>query len=227
MQIKALNRRNGRAAWIGLGLLCALAGALLAAAPPARAVEPAPDAGAAPSVAPEPLRNPGPPLPSPTSPTPALPDLAPVPPPPEPAKQGLDWHAVVKGNAVMVDVTDPTSRYRVERIALVRPDGSRLYAPRVTRLVEHSFGTKAVEPSGPFSLDLKGGSSSGVGVGLGIGGPVHSRDVDKRPRTVTRARIELLDPKAYRAGWTRWKIAAELVDSEGAASTAEFPAPGP
>jgi hypothetical protein len=214
--------------------IAAAAGALwaLSAAHPAGAQGPSgdtpPHEDAGPSFAPNPMPSPGPPLPSPASPTPALPKLDLTSPDAlEPEKPNLAWHAVLDRDTVAVELTDPTSHYRVDRIELIGPDGTRVYAPQVTRQVERSFATEPVGPSGPFSLDVKGGSASGVGVGLGLGGPVHTHNVDKKPKTVTRARIELPDPTAYRAGWARWKIAAELVDSEGVTSTAEFPAPGP
>jgi hypothetical protein len=219
--------------WQRSALAAALALWALSAALPAAAQGPSggtPTQGdeAAPSVAPNPLPSPGPPLQSPTSPTPALPKLDLTNPDTlEPEKPNLAWHTVLDRDTVAIELTDSTSHYRVDRIALIGPDGTRIYAPQVTRQVERSFATVPVGPEGPFSFDVKGGSASGVGLGLGLGGPVHTRNVDKKPKTVTRARIELPDPKAYRAQWTRWKISAELVDSEGTASTTELPAPGP
>jgi hypothetical protein len=238
MQTKGLHMKwRTAAAAMGVALW-----ALFAALPHAPAQvtpnpPPAPNPAAPNLLMPNPATpNPGTPNPVPSYP--AAPNLqAPDPDSPNlakpsretlnPAQPKLAWHAVLQGDVVVVELTDPTSFYRVDSVELIGPGGIQIPAPELRREVERSFATKAVEPSGPISLDVAGGSSSGVGVGIGLGGPIHSHNVDPKPKTVTHARIELPDPATYRADPSRWKLSAQLLSSEGGTSHAEYPAPAP
>ncbi|HLI10117.1 MAG TPA: hypothetical protein VKY65_00835 [Alphaproteobacteria bacterium] len=141
---------------------------------------------------------------------------------PEPGPS-LGWRTRFDGGAVIVLLSDPTSQYRVERIELLGPDGARLPSGPLERTVERSYGYETEFPSSGFSL--LGSSSTGIGIGTGV--PMARKDRDAPPRTLTSTRITLPDPTGYRRSFSRWKIAIELSDAEGAPAFVEIPAPSP
>jgi len=164
----------------------------------------------------------------------APPPGAPPPPPgfegkplAEPAGPSLDWRTAIEGDAVTVTITDATSHYRVEQVELLGPGGVRLPAGPLERQVERSYGYTTETPPGTFALGVFGGSSSGVGLGMGANKPLGIHDSNGPPRTTTRARIALPDPAAYRRDSAAWKLAVQLIDSQGANSLVEIPAPRP
>lgn len=145
----------------------------------------------------------------------------------EPAGPSLAWHTALEGDAVVVELVDATSHYRVEKVELLGPAGERIAADQLTRQVEHRYGYSTDYPPGPFSIGVAGGSSSGVGLAIGANVPLGIHDSNALPRTTTRARIALSDPGAYRANAQAWKISAQLIDSKGDTSFIEIPAPMP
>jgi hypothetical protein len=145
----------------------------------------------------------------------------------EPAGPSLDWRTALEGDAVTVTITDATSHYRVEQIELLGPGGVRLPAGPLERQVERRYGYTTETPPGTFALGVFGGSSSGVGLGMGANKPLGIHDSNAPPRTTTRARIALPDPAAYRRDAGAWKLAVQLIDLQGADSLVEIPAPRP
>jgi hypothetical protein len=171
------------------------------------------------------------PAPPPSVPPPAAHASAPPPAPvsrPAPATTApsLAWQTALAGDTVTVELTDATSYYRVEKLELLGPGGIRLTAG-LTRQVERNYGYSTDYPPGTFSVGVTGGSSSGVGLGVGTNVPLGIHDRDAPPRTVTRGKIALPDPAAYRADPKAWKIAAQLIDRNGENSFFEIPAPAP
>jgi hypothetical protein len=147
---------------------------------------------------------------------------------PDSTAPGLEWHAILDGNAVEVELVDATSHYRVEKVTLTGPGGVEIASGPLTRKVERSYGYgPGGYPPGGIGVDVFGGSSTGVGVSVGtathFGGPAYNL----ARNTHTRTRIALTDPAAYRSDAKAWKIAVELIDSAGETSLVEIPAPPP
>jgi hypothetical protein len=149
------------------------------------------------------------------------------------AEPNLDWHATLQGNVITVEFDDATSRYRVEKVELVEPNGARIPSAPLSRAVDRNFGYSTDLPPGTFVVGVFGGSSGvdgGAHLGIGRGfdnKPLGIHDTDVPSKTTTRARITLPDPAAYRADAKEWRIAVELLDSNGRTSFFELPAPPP
>lgn len=236
--VSATSRANiTKAMKRALAFACLLALIAYGATLSPKATEPGLPALAPPAVTPPATSPPaGAPAPTPTpslkgGEPPPLPSLENIEPPPDkkevPAGPNLAWHTALEGDVVVVELTDATSHYRVEKLDLLGPDGIRITGGELTRLVEHRYGSSTEGPSGPFGLAVSGGSSSGVNVGIGINTPRPARNITPPPKTTTHARIGLPDPAAYRANAQAWKISAQLIDSKGETSFVEIPAPTP
>ncbi|HYB09385.1 MAG TPA: hypothetical protein VEJ16_06925 [Alphaproteobacteria bacterium] len=154
----------------------------------------------------------------------------------------LEWHATLQEDVVAVEFDDSSSRYRVEKVELLGPNGARIASAPLARTVERNFGYSTDVPPGTFVVGLFGGSAGldgGVrgGIGHGFDNDPVGRGLDNRPlgirdtgvpsKTTTRARITLADPAAYRKDVKDWKIWVELLDSNGETSHFEFSAPAP
>lgn len=161
-----------------------------------------------------------PPVPAPSAPPASRPT-------PEPAGPSLAWHTALEGDTVLVELADATSHYRAEKVELVGPAGRRIAASQITREVERNYGYGPDGGPTGIGLNLFGSSSRGVGIGIGAGVPVGTVNYSGQPKTVTHARIALLDPVAYRANAAAWTIAVELIDKEGEAAFITIPAPAP
>jgi hypothetical protein len=150
-----------------------------------------------------------------------------------PAQPGppIAWTGGLDGNVLQVEIIDRYGHYRVDRVSLVSPQGQEYVAPELTYLGPRYGGSGGGGVSNVgIGVGGWGGSSSGTSVGLGLGFPLGGssppRDVDANaPRTV--ARIPLPDPQAYRYNPMGWTVRVRLLDSAGAASIAQFPAPLP
>jgi hypothetical protein len=149
------------------------------------------------------------------------------------ARPGPDvrWRSGIEGDVVTVDIIDRFGYYRVDRVALVSPDGQEIPAQDLTRYAARYDSSVGASNVG-IGLGSWGGSSSGVGVGFGLGFPLGgssssaSSDPDRNaPHTV--ARVALSDPDRYRRTARDWTVRVRLIDSAGAASVAQFPAPLP
>ncbi|HEY6335123.1 MAG TPA: hypothetical protein VI113_04480 [Alphaproteobacteria bacterium] len=153
------------------------------------------------------------------------------------AEPSLDWHATLQDDVIAVEFIDATSRYRVESVELVGPNGARIPSAPLTRAVDRNFGYSTDVPPGTFVIGVFGGSSGLDGnlhgglhgdIGRGFDNrPLGIRDTGVPSKTTTRARIMLPDPAAYRADVKKWKIAIELLDSNGETSHFALPAPAP
>lgn len=168
-------------------------------------------------------------VPSPPSPSASAPPVArPAPAQPGPA---ISWRGGLDGDVVQIEIIDRFGYYRVDRVALVSPQGQE-YAARELTYFAPSYSRPGASSNVGVGVSSWGGSSSGTHVGLGLGFPLggwsssSSSDPDRNaPRTV--ARIVLPDPRAYRSNPQGWTVRARLLDSFGAASVAQFPAPLP
>jgi hypothetical protein len=194
------------------------------------------DEGAAGANAPPPAATP-----SPQAATPApLPPGTVVPGPPpaaallgtvEPVAPDVRWKTAVQGDAVQVEVIDPASHYRVERIDLIAPDGQVLAAKEITRIAASTDAPYAYNRP-EFGVAGFGGSG-GSGVHLGVGmafplgsGPPSPTDPD-RYATRTIAVMYVPDPVAYLRTADRWTVRVRLLDPAHVAYSVQFPAPIP
>jgi hypothetical protein len=177
-----------------------------------------------------PTAAPGPttaPAPSASAAPPAVPPPAQQPAPPGPP---IGWRGGMDGDVVQIEIIDRFGHYRVDRVALVSPQGQEYVARELTYFAP-SYSSSGGASSVGFGVGGWGGSSSGTSVGLGLGIPLggfssSSSDPDRNaPRTV--ARITPPDPEGYRRNPAGWTVRVRLLDSSGAASVAQFPAPLP
>ena len=137
------------------------------------------------------------------------------------AAPSIDWRTEVRGDDLMVRLSDRRGYYRVEEVSLVAPSGRSFPAFELTREVVRE--DDAYYPYGP-GVGIGGGfgsggsSSVGVGVSVPLGGG-HTRSGG----AWTEARIPL--PSPPRTIGPNWKIVVELSDPYGAPRVAELPAP--
>lgn len=151
---------------------------------------------------------------------------------PMPAQQGpaIRWRGGLDGDVLQIEIVDRFGYYRVDRVSLVSPQGQEYVSHELTYFAP-SYGRPGASSNVGVGVSSWGGSSSGTSVGLGIGFPLGgfsspSSDPDRNaPRTV--ARITLPDPEGYRRNPVGWTVRVRLLDSAGAASIAQFPAPLP
>jgi len=148
----------------------------------------------------------------------------------QPVATDVRWKAEMQGDVVQVEIVDPASRYRVERVELVSPDGAAIEAREVTRIAATDTVYPPRRPA--FGLGGFGGSGgSGVHLGLGMALPLGSSppspvDPD-RGSARTIAVFYLPDPARYRRTADRWSVRVHLVDAARVAYTVRFPAPTP
>lgn len=143
------------------------------------------------------------------------------------APPGLDWRTSIDGDVLAVELTDHKGYYRIERVALVGPNGETIGANELTReTVRGDAGD--YDPSGVgVGIGAHGGSRGGH-VSLGFSFPLNG----PRPRpspaiTLTYARIRIPDAEAYRRTAGRWQIEIFVTDPAGESSLAQIPAPTP
>jgi hypothetical protein len=140
------------------------------------------------------------------------------------------WRSALEGDTVQIEVIDRFGYYRVDRVALVSPEGQEFPAHDVTHFAP-SYDSAGGSSSVGVGMSSWGGSRSGTSVGLGLGFPLGgsprvSSDPDRNaPRTV--ARVQVPDLERYRRTAANWKVRVRLLDSAGGASVAQFPAPVP
>jgi hypothetical protein len=143
------------------------------------------------------------------------------------APPGLDWRTTISGDVLGVELTDHQGYYRIERVALLGPDGETVGANELTRQTVRG-DADAYDHSGvDVGIGAHGGSRGGH-VGLGFSFPLNG----PRPRpspaiTRTEARIQIPDAEAYRATAGRWRIEIFVTDPAGASAIARIPAPRP
>ena len=141
------------------------------------------------------------------------------------ARPGLDWRTTITGDVVTVELTDHKGYYRIERVALVGPNGETVGANELTRETVRRDANAYTHRGVDVGIGAHGGSRGGH-VGLGFSFPLNG----PRPSpaiTLTYARIRIADAEAYRRTAGRWKIEIFVTDPAGGASIARIPAPRP
>jgi hypothetical protein len=137
----------------------------------------------------------------------------------------VSWRSGFQGGVIWVEVIDPASFYRVERIDLVAPDGQAFAAHEITR-TQARYDYRADEGANVGVGAWGGSHHSGVGVGVGF--PLNGRGVERADSaTHSVARFQLGDPRMYRRTAANWSVLVRLVDHNGHPSVARFPAPRP
>lgn len=139
------------------------------------------------------------------------------------AEPAIDWRTEVRGDDLLVRLSDRRGYYRVEEVSLVAPSGRSFPAFELTREIVRE--DDAYYPYGP-GMGIGGGfgSSGSSSVGVGVSVPLGGGHARSGGGAWTEARIPL--PPAPRAIGPDWKIVVELSDRDGAPHTAELPAPG-
>ncbi len=141
------------------------------------------------------------------------------------AQPGLDWRTTIAGDVLAVEITDHKGYYRIERVALLGPNGETVGANELTRETVRGNADAYDHRGVDVGIGAHGGSRGGH-VGLGFSFPLNG----PRPRpspaiTLTYARIRI--PDAYRRTAGRWQIEIFVTDPAGASSIARIPAPRP
>lgn len=139
------------------------------------------------------------------------------------AQPGLDWRTTIAGDVLAVEITDHKGYYRIERVALLGPNGETVGANELTRETVRGDADAYDHRGVDVGIGAHGGSRGGH-VGLGFSFPLNG----PRPSpaiTLTYARIRI--PDAYRRTAGRWQIEIFVTDPAGASSIARIPAPRP
>ncbi len=140
-------------------------------------------------------------------------------------KPALVWHTQVVGGVLEVEITDPNGYYRVERVALVSPNGETYPAQETTR---ETVRDEARPYGGSVGIGIGGGygSHSGGSVGVGLSFPLSGDGYGPVVRR-TRARIRLPEAIAAAGAAEPWAIEIGLTDPAGRAVVARIPGPQP
>lgn len=129
----------------------------------------------------------------------------------------------IDGSTVQVEAAHQSYDHRVERIALVGPDGRTYPADdTVTETVRHSgygYGGQSV------GVGIGGGTGGHSGVGVGVGLGLGSLGGGSYPVFRTTARIPIPDKDAYRRAPQDWKIAVTVGQRAGGEQVITEPAP--
>jgi hypothetical protein len=147
-----------------------------------------------------------------------------------PVGPAVNWRSGFEGDQIWVEVIDPASFYRVDRVDLVAPDGRAFAARDVSRTqARYDYTTGSAGNVGVGMSSWGGSHHSGTAVGLGIGFPLGGGRGYEREDNATRslARFQLADPESYRRTAANWSVRVRLVDRYGQPSVARFPAPAP
>ena len=141
------------------------------------------------------------------------------------ARPGLDWRTTITGDVLAVEITDHRGYYRIERVALLGPDGETVGANELTRETVRRDADAYDHRGVDVGIGAHGGSRGGhVGLGFSfpLNGPSRSPAI-----SLTYARIRIPDAEAYRRTAGRWKIEIFVTDPAGASGIARIPAPRP
>ncbi len=141
------------------------------------------------------------------------------------APPGLDWRTTIAGDVLAVELTDHKGHYRIERVALVGPNGETVGANELTRETVRGDADAYDHRGVDVGIGAHGGSRGGH-VGLGFSFPLNGPS-PSAAITLTYARIRIPDAEAYRRTAGRWKIEIFVTDPAGASSIARIPAPRP
>jgi len=141
------------------------------------------------------------------------------------AQPGLDWRTTIAGDVLAVEITDHKGYYRIERVALLGPNGETVGANELTRETVRGDADAYDHRGVDVGIGAHGGSRGGH-VGLGFSFPLNGPRPSPSPAiTLTYARIRI--PDAYRRTAGRWQIEIFVTDPAGASSIARIPAPRP
>ncbi len=114
-----------------------------------------------------------------------------------------------------------------EQVELVAPGGAAAAAYQMDETRQVSI------PQQDSGIDIgivaTGGSSSHVRTGIGIGFPIFGSAEAPKPVTevLTRARLRVADPAAYRADWQHWVIRIRFAIGKPTERKMEMAAPAP
>lgn len=159
----------------------------------------------------------------------APPDPLPEQIPSGPVSGGIDYPVTasfVSGHPTIIEVS-VRDRQPVDSVELIAPGGAATAAYQLDR------NTERVAVADDDGLDMGvavvGGSSGGVRTGIGIGIPLFGWSDSPPPQdeVVSRARILLPDPTAYRTDWKRYVIRIHLGGTGPSARKMEMAAPQP
>ncbi len=140
---------------------------------------------------------------------------------------GLDWRTTISGDVLGVELTDHEGYYRIERVALLGPNGETVGANELTRETVRRDADAYDHRGVDVGIGAHGGSRGGH-VGLGFSFPLNGPRASPSPAiTLTYARIRLPDAETYRRTAGRWQIEIFVTDPAGASSIARIPAPRP
>lgn len=143
------------------------------------------------------------------------------------AQPGLDWRTTIAGDVLAVEITDHKGYYRIERVALVGPNGETVGANELTRETVRRDADAYAHRGVEVGIGAHGGSRGGH-VGLGFSFPLNGPSPSSSPAvTLTEARIRIADAEAYRRTAGQWKIEIFVTDPAGGSSIARIPAPRP
>ena len=143
------------------------------------------------------------------------------------AQPGLDWRTTIAGDVLAVEITDHKGYYRIERVALLGPNGETVGANELTRETVRRDADAYAHRGVEVGIGAHGGSRGGH-VGLGFSFPLNGPSPSSSPAvTLTEARIRIADAEAYRRTAGQWKIEIFVTDPAGGSSIARIPAPRP
>lgn len=122
--------------------------------------------------------------------------------------------------AVEIEVANIPPGRRIERIALIDPEGGRHPAPELVTVRTTEGGVT----SGPsLGVGVSGGSSSGINPSLSLGWNITGAQAE-RSDTRIEAEVPIPDPAAYLTEAPRWRIEIGFTEIEGETRTLTFPA---
>ena len=100
---------------------------------------------------------------------------------PQSAPPGLDWRTTIAGDVLAVEITDGSGYYRIERVALVGPNGEAVGAIELTRETVRRNADGYDHRGVDVGIGAHGGSRGGH-VGLGFSIPLNGpRPSPSRP----------------------------------------------
>lgn len=132
-------------------------------------------------------------------------------------ERDLQWRTSLRGDEVRVVVFDRTGQYRIDRIALVGPDGSVVPARELTRESQSGGGRPGVGIGGNYGPRSGGGLIAGMDVPAGSDGS----SLERR----TAAVIPI--PQGYRQNAAQWHVEIDMILPGGGANQTNIPAPTP
>jgi len=132
----------------------------------------------------------------------------------------------VPGYPTIIEV-EIRDKQAADAVSLVAPGGAEAAAYQMDETRQVSLPD---DDSGMnVGVAVAGGSSGGVRTGIGFGFPLFGSAAPPKPETevLTRARLRIADPAAYRADWQHWVIRILFDTGKPTARKMEIAAPRP